>query len=222
MWPAVITAIRDRANRLVFAHLNEADTVEHLHGPESAEAVAVYGATDRAVDRILEVMRPTWGRWLVVVVSDHDMEPRTLDHGLDPLRLPGMEAIADDWIGDGGTAWVRLRPGALLGDIDRVLRACPEVSGWELIDDRLRLLAHPGVAWHAGPVPLLGIHGGPAVRRTVAQVGGGHPAARAIGRAILDRPPELRDWAPTIARVLGVALVHADGRDLLEDAPSPG
>jgi arylsulfatase A-like enzyme len=217
VWPAMVTAVRDPAHRFLFCHLNEADTVGHLHGPDSPEATACYRATDRVVERILEVMRTSWHRWVVIVVSDHDMERRAADVGVDPMTLPGIAEIADDWIGDGGCAWLRLRECVGVAEVDRVLRVQPEITGWQLFGDRVLLMGHAGVAWHAGAVPLLGIHGGPSVRHTVAIVGGGHEAVRPLASAIAERPPELRDWAPTIARLLGVDLPHADGRDLLAE-----
>jgi hypothetical protein len=215
-WPAMVGAIRDPANALVFCHLNEADTVGHDAGPDSEEALACYAATDRIVARLVDVVRASWERWLVIVVSDHDMEPRGPEHGIDPMTLPGISDLATDWMGDGGSCWLRLRPGMDSGRIDRVVHAIPEASGWQLVDDRLLLLARAGIAWHAGPIPVLGIHGGPTARRTVAIVGGGHPVVPRLAHAIADRPPELRDWAPTIAALLGVPLAHADGRILAD------
>jgi hypothetical protein len=50
----------------------------------------------------------------------------------------------------------------------------------------------------------------------MAVVGGGHPAVPEIAAAIQTRAPRLRDWAPTLARVLNVELPEAEGFDLRE------
>jgi hypothetical protein len=74
--------------------------------------------------------------------------------------------------------------------------------------------ARPGFIFDAPYLPPGGYHGGPSTARTVALVGGGHPAARQIGRAIEARAPHLADWAPTIASLLGL---HMPGTE----SPSP-
>jgi len=216
-WPAMVSALGDPAHRFLFCHLNEADTVGHDHGPESAEAAATYAATDRVVGKLLDAIQATWEQWLVIVVSDHDMEERGPDVGVDPMTLPGVSAIASDWMEDGGSAWLHLRPDVHSGTIDQVLHGVAMASGWRRFGDRLLILAHPGYVWHAGHVPLRGLHGGPGCRRTVAIVGGGHASVRPLARVIGQHTPELRDWAPTIASLLGVGLPHADGHDLLSE-----
>jgi hypothetical protein len=218
VWPRLVDAIRDqRQYPLLFGHLNEADTIGHDHGPDSPEARARYHATDEVVARIVDVIRPNWQRWVVIVVSDHDMETRATDQGLDPMATPGVSDIASDWVDDGGSAWLRLRPDADPSAVERTLRAMPRLSGWHQTGDQVLLLATAGHVWRAGSIRDAGIHGGPHTRGTVALVGGGHPAVVELGRSIGSRAPELRDWAPTIAGLLGVALPAADGRDLLAD-----
>ena len=62
---------------------------------------------------------------------------------------------------------------------------------------------------------------GPRMARdthTVAIVGGGYPAVWPLARAISHRIPELHDWAPTIAHVLGVPLPNTEGHDRLAGA----
>jgi hypothetical protein len=49
-------------------------------------------------------------------------------------------------------------------------------------------------------------------------VGGGHPITAALGRAVEASPPRLRDWAPTIAEILGVGLPAADGDPIVEES----
>ena len=60
-----------------------------------------------------------------------------------------------------------------------------------------------------------GFHGAPFTARTVALVGGGHPAVPQIARTIAARRPHLADWAPTIATVLGIDLGRVDGVSLV-------
>jgi arylsulfatase A-like enzyme len=208
-------AIADREARLVFLHLNESDTVGHDDGPESDSARACYARTDRQVGGYLDALRGSWAEWVVIVVSDHDMVPRASEVGLDPMSLPGVPELADDWIGDGGCAWLHLRPDVRDGHVADVLGRLDEVAAWRVHGDRLLLLSGPGRAWHAGPIPLRGLHGGLDAVRTVAIVGGGHPAIDALARSIAGRPPRLRDWAPTIAGLLGIDLPDATGIDLL-------
>ena len=217
-WPAMVEAIRGPDHRFLFCHLNEADTVGHDYGPASKEAAACYRATDRVVGFLLDALRETWDEWLLIVVSDHDMEPRGPAEGVDPMTIPGVDAVACDWVEDGGSAWLQLRPGIHAESVSKILAASRVVDSWRWFGDRLLLLASPGHVWHAGHVSRLGLHGGPGTRRTVAIVGGGHPAVRPLARAIRHHTPELRDWAPTIAQLLGVGLPDADGLDLLTES----
>jgi hypothetical protein len=60
-----------------------------------------------------------------------------------------------------------------------------------------------------------GFHGAPITARTVALVGGGHPAVAKIAGAIAAQRPHLADWAPTVAPLLAVELGRVDGRNLL-------
>ena len=53
-----------------------------------------------------------------------------------------------------------------------------------------------------GPIHLAIALGIPSV----AIVGGGHPDVPVVARSISNRPPELKDWAPTIAAVLDLEL----------------
>jgi len=215
VWPHQAAALSDASLRFVFCHLNEVDTVGHDEGPDSEAALACCAETDTCVSKLLEALMPTWERTVVIVVSDHDQEVRAREEGLDPLSIPGLVDIASDWIGDGGCAWLRLRTGVSVELAAPVLAAAEPLLAWRIVGDRVLLLAGPGEVFHDGHVPLLGLHGGPGTVRTVALVGGGHPVVPALARAMAVRPPRLRDWAPTIAGLLGVDMPDASGRDLL-------
>jgi hypothetical protein len=75
--------------------------------------------------------------------------------------------------------------------------------------------AKPGRIFDYAVLPPGGFHGGPLTARTVALVGGGHPAVRQIAGVISAGRPHLADWAPTIAAVLGIDLGQVDGVSLL-------
>jgi hypothetical protein len=75
--------------------------------------------------------------------------------------------------------------------------------------------AKPGRIFAAPRYSAGGFHGAPITARTVALVGGGHPAVRQIAETIAARRPHLADWAPTIAHVLGIDLGRVDGLNLL-------
>jgi hypothetical protein len=126
------------------------------------------------------------------------------------------DGLIDAVIADGGAALAHLRPGV---DHHTAVAAVGAVEGVAVcVDGNADFViagAQPGFIFDAPYLPPGGYHGGPATARTVALVGGGHPAARQIGRAIQARPPHLADWAPTIAPLLGLRLPGVDGRDLL-------
>jgi arylsulfatase A-like enzyme len=210
--PHLLAAMADGSLDFVFGHLNEADTVGHDFGPDSEPAQASYRATDAVIGELLDAAID-WDRTLVIVVSDHDMAPRTSNQ---PIKLlDTAEDLVDGVIADGGSALAHLRPGV---NQETAMAAIGAVEGVEMcVDgdaDFVIAGARPGFIFDAPYLPPGGYHGGPATARTVATVGGGHPAARRIGRAIEARPPHLADWAPTIAALLGL---HMPGTE----SPSP-
>ena len=210
--PHLLTAMADRSLDFVFGHLNEADTVGHDLGPGSEAALACYRATDALIGELLQATTD-WDRTLIIVVSDHDMEPRTSSQ---PIKLlDAADALVDAVIADGGSALAHLRPGV---NRETAVAAIAAVDGVEVcLDgdaDFVIAGARRGFIFDAPYLPPGGYHGGPSTARTVALVGGGHPAARQIGRAIEARPPHLADWAPTIASLLRVELRDVDGRSL--------
>ena len=75
--------------------------------------------------------------------------------------------------------------------------------------------AMPGRIFAAPRYPAGGFHGAPVTARTVALVGGGHPAVGRLATAIERRRPHVADWMPTLAPLLGVELPGADGINFL-------
>lgn len=142
------------------------------------------------------------------------MEPAAAATPIDIRADPELARLLVGVIADGGCAWVRLREGADPVEVGERCVAVDGIAGWAPGGRRrLVLMAEPGRSMLGGSGG--GVHGGPRTARTLAIVGGGHPAAGAIALAIEERPPRLVDWAPTIARVLGLRLPRATGVSLL-------
>ncbi len=216
--PHLLAAARDPAIDFLFGHLNEGDTLGHDLGPDAAAARASYAEADRIAGELLDALRPAWTRTVVIVLSDHGMEPRTGRAPIDLLNSPPVRALVADVLGDGGAALVRPRDGVTPRDAGAALADVPGVAGWGGGDPG-PIVAEAQRGWiFATPrLPLRGFHGGPATARTFAVVGGGHRAVPALARSMAARPPHLADWAPTIARLLGLEMPGADGRSLLEE-----
>ena len=219
-------AVLDPCLDFVFVHLNEADTLGHDLGPEAAATLAGYRATDTLVGELLDALRGVpelWARTAVVVASDHAMDARR-DASFVRLRDdPAVGALSRDEIGDGGAALLQPKGGVDPLELASLVAAHEAVESVEILPDGVVVAgARPGRAFtpnrHPLPGTFGGVHGGPATTRTVAIVGGGHPAAAGIGArmAIPARPPRLVDLAATIAALLDVRLPDADGVALPE------
>jgi len=136
---------------------------------------------------------------------------------IDPTESPDCAGLADDWIADGCAAWLHLAPGADPHMAINRFGALDGVENWRWREpDILLLLAAPGRVFAAPWVPARGIHGSIGTARTMAVVGGGHPAVPEIAASIRDRAPRLRDWAPTLACLLNIDLPESEGLDLTE------
>jgi arylsulfatase A-like enzyme len=212
--PHLLAAIADSSLGFVFGHVNEADTIGHDHGPQSEAARACYRATDHLVGELLDTLASRWADTIIVIVSDHDMQSRDSSPPIDP-----MASAADRWdayVPDGGAALVHLQPGA---DPQKACEALLRIDGVEpcvMSGDSLAILgAKPGRIFAAPRYSAGGFHGAPLTARTVALVGGGHPAVREIADAIAARRPHLADWVPTIAPVLGIDVGRVDGMNLV-------
>lgn len=211
--PHLLEAAADQSVSFFFGHVNEADTVGHDHGPESDEARECYAATDLLVGEVLDALQPGWRDTLVIIVSDHDMQART---ETPPIDLSGENEHWDGVIPDGGSALVHLRPGVDRAMARRALMSVDGIESCTPADESVMIVGARAGRIFASPVlPAGGFHGAPVTARTVALVGGGHPAAQRIAGTLERRRPHLADWAPTISAVLGTTIRRADGYSLL-------
>jgi arylsulfatase A-like enzyme len=221
--PHLLAAAADRRLSFLFAHLNEADTFGHDLGPHHERTRACYAATDTLIGELLDAFTADWERSVVVVVSDHDMEPLSGHEPIDLLGFGWFCEIAADVHADGGSALVRLRAAIHAAEAQDALATIriPGVAAWHVLGPGLLLAAaEPGCSFRSVHTARGGFHGGPATARTVAIVGGGHPAVNTIGAAIRGSAPHLADWTPTIAAVLGVEMSATDGRNLATTSAS--
>ena len=212
--PHILEAAADRTVGFLFGHLNEADTVGHDHGPESAAARECYASTDRLVGDIVDALKPRWSETVVIVVSDHDMQAR---NDTDPIDV--MSTGSPFWDGvipDGGAALVHLGEGVDRTAARKALMAIDGIENCMAADESVMIVgAHPGRIFASPVLPSGGFHGAPTTARTVALVGGGHSAAQRIAATLERTRPHLADWAPTIGAILGASIRRADGASLL-------
>jgi arylsulfatase A-like enzyme len=203
--PHLLKAAEERATPFVFGHINEADTVGHDLGPESEAAASCYGQTDGLVGEVLDALQPGWSDTVIIIVSDHDMEARTPTPPIDVTADPRFAELSDGVIPDGGAALVHLRPGITQERAGDVLARVNGVASWQAGGPELLILgAKAGHIFAAPRHPAGGFHGGPTTARTVAIVGGGHPAVPGIASRIAHARPHLSSWAAVILDLLEV------------------
>jgi arylsulfatase A-like enzyme len=213
--PHLLDAVADSSLGFVFGHINEADTMGHDHGPESDAARACYRATDQVVGVVLDALAGRWIDTVIVIVSDHDMQPRDSSPPVDPMTN-AADGGWDAYIPDGGSALIHLKPGVDPAHAGAALERIEAVETWVCSTDSVLIAGlKPGRIAAAPRYSTGGFHGAPITARTVALVGGGHPAVARIAGAIAARRPHLADWAPTVAPLIGVDLDRVDGRNLL-------
>lgn len=179
-----------------FVQIDDVDAARHVHGAESAAALAAVESADAAVAAVLDLWAPVWHDTVAVVLSDHDQEEVV---GADPRPAEALADLGTLHRLDGTAAWVA--PGPARADLAAVVG----IEG---------MVAHPDgsfTLW-AGPGRVLGLdwgqggdHGSPRTRTQVAVVGGGHPAARALGRIVGARMPLARQWAGWLGDLMGWA-----------------
>jgi hypothetical protein len=215
--PHALLAAADPSLDLLFIHFNETDTLGHDLGPGANATLECVRAADEIVGELVDALAPDWDRTVLAVASDHDMARRLPYPAIDPMSSHDCAGLIDDWIADGCAAWLRLTAGVDAHMAITHLAALDGVEGWRWREpDVLLLLAAPGRVFSAPWIPVAGIHGSTATDRTLAIVGGGHPAVADLAGSIAAASPRLRDWAPTLAALLDIELPEADGIDLLE------
>jgi hypothetical protein len=157
----------------------------------------VYHAVDASLAQIRAAIEPRAADTVTIVVSDHSMEPVTID---EPVDLTGaLDGTGLVWFPEGTAALVY----GDHPDADRVLGAAPGVAGWKQLGPVLRIAwADPGrwMCFH-GIDSEPGMHGSPRTAQQLAAVVGTHPAARDLDLR-LRRGGGARMWAPTIAALL--------------------
>jgi arylsulfatase A-like enzyme len=201
---------------LLFVHLNETDTLGHRLGPDAPATLACASATDTLVGELLDAVGSDLERTLVIVTSDHDTEPRTTN---EPVRLccPGpLDGLAGAVAADGGAALVRLVGPATVASVAAALASDARIE--TIVDGGAGMAivgCAPGWTVAGSHAHAAGEHGGPATARTLALVGGGHPAVASLRQTLGSRRPSNVDWAPTIAAILGLAAAGFDGTSLL-------
>jgi hypothetical protein len=194
--PRVVEAVDSGAD-FVFGHFNDPDTAGHDLGPDSPGAAECYRRADAALGVVVEAARDDWERTIVIAVSDHDMLPRGPQ---EPV------AIVDERIAlavpEGGAAWLWPAEGRTSAEAWAAGAAAPGVADVIDVGGLPLAVLEPGLIAYWPTLPERGFHGGEAARRTLAVVGGGHPAARALGARIAERPPPIGSWAGIVLDLL--------------------
>jgi arylsulfatase A-like enzyme len=211
-----LAAVADRDLPFLFAHLNETDTWGHRFGPEHEETLRAYTAADALVGAAIDTLAPDWDRTVMIVLSDHGMEPARPGEPVSLRDSAAVRTTISAIIDDGGAALAKVKDGVAAADAGAALLAVPGVASWrEILPGVLLVEGEPGVRFGTGcGKSLRGVHGGPGTTVTTAIVGGGHSAVPRIAAAIAARPPHLADWAPTMAALLAVPFPSAEGVNL--------
>ena len=208
---AVLSALEGIDLDVDFAlvHLNEPDTTSHLYGPDSAEALEQYRATDAAYGEVVARFDDGREHTLLLTVSDHDQETIT---DFTPVELAeaftGVDGI--DVANEGTAALVHRGSSDDRIDADRLHSLIRSVDGveasCELTPDVWMAWTEPGRSFGSTPIPIHGQHGSPRCRTQMAIVSGGHHRVAGVARRIECHQPSVLDWAPMIAD-----LLHLDG-----------
>jgi hypothetical protein len=219
--PHALALAADPGVDLAFVYFNETDTIGHDRGPEAPETIEAVHEADAALGLLVETLAPDWDRTVLLAASDHDMEARTPGDPIDPTACRDAAVLISDWIADGSAALIRLAIGIDHDTAIESIRNVEGIVGWRSYEpDMLLVLAAPGRVFAGQKIYDGGTHGSRSTARTLAVVGGGHPAVRPLAHAIRNHAPRIRDWAPTLASILGIDLPASDGNDLL--APATG
>ena len=192
----------DQGSELVVAQLNETDTMAHLFGPDSDQALDHYRLLDGMLGRLVDSVRHDWADWVVIIVSDHSQETVTVS---EPIDLRG-EALARGLTGavvdDGSMAVL----GGEMAVDAHWTTAVAGVEGFHRAGtDTVFVWARAGRWFSPAELPVRGVHGSPRTSAQVAVVTGGHPGAQGFRTLLSEGRPHATLWAPAIAGLLGVA-----------------
>lgn len=225
-------------------HLRGLDHIEHESGPGSPQAKAALETLDAAVSTLVADARKAEPDLVVAIVSDHGFAPVVHDVNLiAPFVQAGLITLKDgkvtDWQAEpwGGAsvavvlknpddAALKQKVGAMLNSlaarpelhIAQVagtkeiagMGGTPMASFWVDFQPGYQMGQNPA-APEIGPGSVKGTHGyfpsHPEMRATFILNGPGVPK-KALGEI------DMRDIAPTLARVMNVALPGADGKPL--------
>jgi hypothetical protein len=191
----------DMGAELIVAQLNEPDTVAHIFGPDSPEALQRYGRADAHLAGLVESLRDQWAAWAVVVVSDHGQEEVTEPDPVDLRAEAARRGLGGLVIDDGAVA-------VMAGEMARDVAWTDSVAGVEgvrrLDSDSVLVWSTAGRWFSSVPLPVHGVHGSPRTLGQIAVVTGGHPGVRALGAGLAGARPSSTRWAPAVAGLLGV------------------
>jgi predicted AlkP superfamily pyrophosphatase or phosphodiesterase len=236
--------IREKHPAFTTVHLRALDHYEHLYGPGTAEANRTLEALDAAVGQLVSEARKAEPGLVVALVSDHGFSKVDHDVNLiGPFIEDGLITMdgkkvkswkAEPW-GDSSLAVVLADPGDVAvkakvkGLLDRLaanpqlgisqvadageiaqMGGTPMASFWIDLKPGYEMTQNP-FAPSVGPGSLKGAHGyfptDPEMRATFILAGPGI-AKKQLGDI------DMRDIAPTLAKVMNVSLPDADGKPL--------
>jgi len=226
------------------AYFSVLDEVQHATGPYSTDVFDTLEAIDSMIDQVWRAARAADPRSIICVVSDHGFAryDHTVSVNVAFRRAGLIDVNADGTLRDWraftyGPAVMLEDPsdGAARADTRAVLQALATDPATGVVrvldaDEVKRDGGFPGAAFVVGVRPGFAISArvdGPVVQPS--DVGGTHGLLRELtemdstfiiagpgiptGR-VLDRI-DMRDIAPTLATLMGVALPDAEGTDLL-------
>lgn len=238
---AAVYLIREHRPNLLLFHLLSLDSVHHQFGPRTLAGTAAIAFEDSCVEHVVEAVRAAGmsDRTTLIVVSDHGFKPYTREiHPAVALAAAGLSGKVYA-MPEGGTAFVYFDKSQAAELAPKVIRALQGVEGIDrtIGPDGFAALGLPQPDGEPQMFQLLltardgysfsGATGGP-VTAAVPQQGGSHgylasdPEMEAIfiasgygvrSGAKLDKIANI-DIAPTIAKLLGVALPTAKGKPI--------
>ncbi len=196
-----VRQVATQGAELIVAQFNETDTIGHLFGPDSPEALDHYRLVDTHLATVFEALKPEWSDWIVVVVSDHSQETVTDPEPID-LRTEAASRGLEGHVVDDGAAAIIGGPMAI--DAAWII-SVPGVAGLQRIGSGTVLAwSEPGRWFSSFEFPIRGVHGSPRTSAQLAVVTGGHPMVRSFQSPLHEGRPQSTWWAPAIAELLNI------------------